>query len=258
MYTGQRTGIGLGHTVRCTTLIEPPQAAAIKAEHHDELEIDAVDLLPALTGHALHLRLEACGQPYHTEIGLAASLNGWRVTGTADHLYRGTLTDYKTCKMLKIQKKDYTDWERQLNVYGWLAREIGYEVNTVQIEAYMTDWTRNGGIRAGLNTPVITIQLPLWEKSQAEAWIASRLKDLEQALEGNPRPCTDAERWYSQSVWAVTKPGRKSAFKLCSTESEARRVADSIKGGDIEHRGGLYRRCENWCSAAPWCTQWQA
>ncbi len=254
----QGGGMGIGKSIRTTSLIGPPQATAITAAHKDEIEVDCVDMIPALIGQGLHRMLEDVLPPFESEVALTAGINGWRVTGTADHVSPdGVITDWKSCKMMKLQKADTEGWEQQLNVYAYLAQQMQIPVRKVQVIAVMIDWTEFAGKRAGMESPVVTVPLPLWDEVTAERWIKGRLRELEDAFEGKPRPCTDEERWYSQSVYAVMKEGRKSAVKLCSTEDEALEIANQHKGGYVDHRGGVYRRCERWCKAAPWCKQWE-
>lgn len=254
----QGGGMGIGKAIRTTSLIGPPQATAVAAAHKDELEADVADMIPALIGNGVHRILEDVLPPFESEVALTAGIDGWRVTGTADHVADGVITDWKSCKMMKLQKSDTEAWEQQLNVYAYLAQEMKIPVRKLQVVALMIDWTEFAGKRAGMDSPVVTVPIPLWDSVTAKRWISSRLRELEDAFAGNPRPCTDEERWYTKSVYAVMKKGRKSAVKLCSTEEEARELAAKHPGGWVDHRGGTYKKCERWCKAAPWCKQWNS
>ena len=91
---------------------------------------------------------------------------------------------------------------------------------------------------------------------------------LDAPLEDLP-PCSDEDRWQDPPAFAVYgKKEAKRATKLFKVERgedpeiqrEAAHLLCNQKGGTayVEERLARNKRCEKWCSAAPFCLQWKA
>jgi hypothetical protein len=102
----------------------------------------------------------------------------------------------------------------------------------------------------------MVIDIPIWPDAVAEEYIRERVQLHQEARDGSAKPCTDEERWYTGDSWAVTKPNAKRAYRVYKNRQEA----EDNKPDDmiVEHRPGEYKRCAQYCEAAPFCAQWQA
>ena len=100
-----------------------------------------------------------------------------------------------------------------------------------------------------------------------DAFIKSRLEahvgNLNSQLDKMDMPqCTDEERWYSNEVHAVMKKGGKRSLHNAATHDDAQAWIDGnntrVKKDQlvIEHRPGIYRKCENYCFASSVCDQY--
>jgi hypothetical protein len=91
---------------------------------------------------------------------------------------------------------------------------------------------------------------------EATAYVDSRLKLHRDAGEGKEVRCSDEERWAKPDSWAVVKDGNKRAASVHSSEADA---TTNLKGGyHIEKRPGESVRCNGYCLAADFCSQWKA
>lgn len=250
-----------GHSdISATSLIDAPQRRALLRKHHSELIEDVSDRIWALLGSAIHHILERADDEHAVvEERLFAEVDGWVVSGQFDRYLPGfdVIQDWKVTTVYKAQS-DPGDWERQLNVLAWLARKNGMPVRGLQICAIMRDWAKSRSLNDGgyPASNVMVIDIPLWPDAVAEEYIRERVQLHQQARDGNPEPCTDEERWYTGDSWAIKKPNAKRAFRVFSTEQEAKdNLTDDMV---IEHRPGEYKRCQQYCEAAPFCAQWQA
>jgi len=86
----------------------------------------------------------------------------------------------------------------------------------------LRDWRRSEADRKFdyPQTPVVSIDIPLWGFVRQTAFVEERVALHQEALKGDLPDCTDEDRWL---------------------------------------RRGKNIRCEgNWCLVAPFCSQWQA
>ncbi len=120
---------------------------------------------------------------------------------------------------------------------------------------------------------VVRLDVPLWPDQKAIAYAEHRVKIHQAArAEGAELPeCDDEERWAKSAKWAVMKEGRRSALRVLNSNGGAMAWAAHeglgmlaagefvpASGISIAYRPGASVRCADYCSAAPWCTQWQA
>jgi hypothetical protein len=145
--------------------------------------------------------------------------------------------------------------EAQLNVYAWLLRSYGFEVEKIKI---LRDWSAREA-RQKDNYPsaaVVRENLPLWTNEEAEAYVKRRIMAHTAAI---PEPCTDEDRWAKADTFAVMKKGRKTAMRVLPSQEEAISWAANSgeKGLEIVHRKGEASRCENYCSVRDFCKQYK-
>ncbi len=262
------TGTG---DISATRLIGPPQQRILTRQHWDEIEEDAIDRVWALMGQVAHGILERAETLAFTEDRLFASIEGWNVSGQFDRMLylwdqsAYLMQDYKLTSVWAVLGGAKPEWIAQLNILRYLAIRNGYPVDRLQIVAILRDWSR-GKARQGGNYPrqqVQVIDVPTWSVEDTEGYIRERvqLHQLADKLstQGRALPqCTEADRWAKPDVYAVRKPGRKTAVKLFTNqESAARHITEkAIPSGYIEIRRGESIRCADYCAAAPFCSQW--
>jgi hypothetical protein len=70
--------------------------------------------------------------------------------------------------------------------------------------------------------------------------------------------CTPDEQWRRPDKWAVMKPGRKSAVRLCDSKEEADAFIGEKEGERTpytELQPAQPLRCRMYCDVAPFCNQ---
>lgn len=217
---------GEGVTLSVTQLIKSPRIVALAEQHDADISVDYRDEVFKLLGKAVHLALEnanAGDENLIPERRLYAEIDGWRISGQTDtmSLKEKMLTDYK-CTSVYAVGSDKPEWEQQLNLYTWLWRKHGYEVERLRIMAILRDWRRSEADKKFdyPQSPVVCLEIPLWGFIKQTDFVQQRVAAHQAAMKGELPECTDEDRWL---------------------------------------RRGKNIRCEgNWCQVAPFCSQWQA
>lgn len=262
-----------------TSLLKGTREAILQRRHQHEVTEDVADRVWAIFGSAVH-RILQDGQATESqmqECRLTAEVpNGYTLSGIFD-LYddsTGTVTDYKTASVWKVNFGDFDDWRRQLLMYVWLLRENGYDAKRGEIVALLRDHS-NSKAKRGEHPrhPVFRIG---WDFGDGDIsgvgeWIAAKFAEIEAAEDlpdGLLPLCTPEERWHRGECWAVKKKGNKKAHKLFRAESypsaemafsEAVLYADAMGGRyEVEHRPGTDAKCEEYCAAREFCAHYKA
>ena len=248
--------------ISVTKLIDAPQRRVLINKYRDSIVEDASERVWSLLGQAVHTILERQdqGKSVIAEDRLYADVDGWKVSGQFDRmdLREGVLDDYKVTGTYKAQMDDHVEWERQLNVLRWLAVKNGYTVNKLRIVAILRDWHKSGVLRDPNNYPKIPvkiIEIPIWDLSEAQTYVENRVWIHQMAEQGDVKPCSDEERWFSGNSYALMKEGGKRAIKIFERKEDAEeKLAD---GCFIEERRGTYRRCADYCEVSQFCEQYR-
>lgn len=251
-----------------TELLSPPRVRRLREMHNDWIEQDVSDMMWSILGSALHVVLERGQTEHHiTEERLFCDIDGVTISGAIDlqHENNGgvTITDYKfTSAWAVMQEK--AEWAEQLNGYKWLVEKVkGQKVTALQICAIIRDWSRHDKREGYPPAPIQVVQIPIWDNDKTEAFIRERVKLHQEAkalqtLEAKLPPCSDEERWMSETIYAVKREGRKTAIRVFKSLEEASELARKEKGY-VETRKGEPRRCTgNFCGVSQWCDQWAA
>jgi len=246
--------------ISVTGLLRPPRLAVLEKCHEDEITEDVSDRIWSLLGQSIHGILERANRIAIAERRLSMNVEGWIVSGSMD-LYeddKGNLHDYKVTSVWKLIKGDFGEWEDQLNLYSVILRHHGHKVEKLQVIAILRDWSKREAERDA-NYPqaqIVTINIPLWTEENAMKFMRERIILHKQAQVALPQ-CTPKDRWAQPDVYAVMKPGRKSAVKLYETMELAEAHAICEKGLYVIHRPGQSVRCKSYCRVAKFCTQYQ-
>lgn len=247
-----------GGDISATKLIDAPRVQLLTKLHREKLSVDVSERVWSLLGQAVHTILERAGlreQGMVVEQRLFAEVNGWQVSGQFDvmHLEERTISDYKVTTTYKQHGSD--SWTRQMNVLRWLAHKNGSAIDRLQIVAIFRDWRKTESER-NPEYPKAAIQVipvPVWPLDETEEYIRERVALHQEAAEGVEIDCTDEERWYSGTSYALIKPGNKRATKVSATPFPE---AEIPEGMHVLERPGEYKRCLHYCDVSAFCSQW--
>ena len=251
-----------------TELLSPPRVRRLQERHDPSLEKDVSDMLWPLLGSALHVVAERASADQHvTEERIFAEIDGVKVSGAID-LQEMTeqgviITDYKFTSAYSVMNEK-KEWEEQLNLYKWLVESRKrIPVIGLRICALIRDFSRHDRRENYPASPIHMVEIPMWDSVKAEAFVRARLHlhaeaKFADAMEEPLPPCSDEERWFSETTYAVKKEGRKTAVRVFKTIEEAQELAQKEKGY-VETRAGEPRRCTgNYCNVAEYCDQYQS
>jgi hypothetical protein len=172
------------------------------------------------------------------------------------------LIDYKfTSAWAVMQRKE--EWHQQLNMYKWLVETVKRKkVIGLKICALVRDFSRHETKEGYPKAPIEIVDIPMWDIVKTEAYVRERLnlhRDAKVAADFGDElpPCSDEDRWQSETTYAVKRDGRKTAIRVFKSIDEATALAEKEKGY-VETRLGEPRRCTgNYCGVADWCEQYQ-
>jgi len=263
--------------ISATEIINSPRIVQFKKKHWDDIEQDASEMVWSLFGSAVHNILEHGKDDHHiVEERLHLEFEGWKISGAIDLQEvepNGTITisDYKvTGAWAVMNEKD--DWHRQLNIYGWMVEKVKkVPVGKLQIIAIIRDWSaRDAASKEGYpQSPVATIDIPLWSFEEREAFIAKRINDhgtalFEMETDGEMPDCTPEEMWEKKTSYALKKDGNVRAKSVHETLEDAEKALakseETAKKNEkfvIEVRQGERTRCKSYCQVSQFCTQHQ-
>jgi hypothetical protein len=245
-----------------TTLLKGTKEIVLTARHWDELEEDAADSIWKIFGSAVHSVLESNGKDGFAEERMTLEFNGVTITGTIDlyDMARGVIEDYKTASVWKIIVGDFKDWHQQGVGYAWLARNNGLAANACRFTALLKDHKKGEARRDSKypQSPVTVYEFPVTDADiyDFERFVREKIADIIAANampDDEIAPCTAAERWEKETVYAVMKAGRKSSLKNFTDKVEAEKFAADNPGTFIETRPGDSVKCREYCSVCEHC-----
>lgn len=261
--------------ISVTTLIDSPRVRLMRNHYASKRVVDVVDMVWPLFGTAVHQVLESTQEEgVVLEERLFSTVNDWILSGAVDHQKVTDssieITDYKVTSVWSVIHGKI-DWERQLNVYAYLAqRQKGRKVTSLQICAILRDWNRRDAQRKPdyPQAPVVLVDVPLWDEEKRINYVHERVKIHQDAqfnydLAEHFPNCSDDEVWRRTDAWAVKKKGLKRAMRVFYNEEEANNFAKAqgdIQGVpmEIEYRAGESVRCNgNYCGVADFCSQFK-
>lgn len=255
-----------------TTILSGIKSFILAKRHQNEIEMDASDGINMLLGTAIHNIFE--GHENEDEIAedyLKVKINDlYTLSGRFDlyNLKTEEITDYKTCSIWKIKFKDFKDWQQQLLIYSWMLRKLGLKVKSAKITALIKDWKKNELKLAKLKgeyypeTPIINVPFNFSEQDyeEIEKWIIKRFNEIQNAemISDDDIPiCSEEERWYSGTKYAVKKGNNKIAVRVFDNEQDAIDFAKTNEVYWIEERKGKNAKCEDYCNACQWCNYYK-
>ena len=253
---------------RVTSLLKGVRETILLRRYHGEIEQDVSDMIWLLFGTAVHnvLDYQEEGEYEFKEERLEIKIGDYTLSGQFD-LYNAknkTVTDYKTCSVWKIIYGDYKDWRRQLLIYAYMLKTIGFEVEGGEVVALMKDHSKS---KAKFESeypkfPVKRIKFKFSDSDfeEIEKWLHEKFDEIAAAekLADHELPvCTPEERYNSGDKFAVMKKGRKRAMRVLDSMKEAE-AWKQLNGGDfIETRLGENKKCEDYCRVCEFCSFYQ-
>lgn len=249
---------------RVTSMLKGIRETILERRHGKEIEQDVSDMIWLLFGTAVHSVLENQreGDNEIKETRVKISFCGYELSGQFD-LYNAetlTITDYKTCSVWKVIFGDYADWKRQLLIYSYMLRSIGFEVKHGEIVAMMKDHSKKDAkVKADypmLPVRKITFDFTEQDFTEIEDFLVHRFGEITEAeaLPDYELPiCTPEERFNGGDKFAVMKKGRKTALRVLDSMDAAETWKDENGGDFIETRPGEDKKCKDYCSACEFC-----
>ena len=269
--------------ISITSLIDSPRVRIMKNVYDNDIEVDAVDMVWALFGTAVHSVLEQSNSSKNiiNEERLYASHNGWIISGALDRQEiknnTASIIDYKVTSVWSVIYGK-PEWEKQLNCYSWLFKKNNthnqIKVGSLKICAILRDWNRRDAERKENypQAPIVFVDIPIWDDDVIDKYISDRISMHQEAqvnydLNKDLPLCSNEEMWKKEDTWAVKKKGQKRALRVLDSEEEAIKYIEWHNETDkaytkktdleIEFRGGEYTRCGNYCSVAEFCQQYK-
>lgn len=241
--------------ISVTQLIAPAYQRKLR-ETVEPIE-DVSDRIWSLLGQATHTILErAYRGKGDVEERLFTNTNGWTVSGQYDVIEDDVLMDYKITSVWSVKGDTKVEWEQQLNLLRLLAFRNGKTIVGLRIIAILRDWSK-AKAKVDSTYPqaqVVPVDIPMWTIEETEAYLHERVTAHQLT---NPPPCTPAERWQTETVYAVMKVGRKSAVKLHESPTLAQEHAAQLGAGhSVTTRPGGFRRCAEYCNVSHRCPQY--
>lgn len=264
----QRDYIYEPNEYRVTSLLKGVRETILERRHDAEIERDVSDMVWMLFGTAVHGVLEKHeeGDNELKEQRIKIPFGDYVLSGQFD-LYNDTtktVTDYKTASVWKIIFGDFEDWRRQLLIYCYMLRKIGFDAQGGEIVAFLKDHSkRDAKIKPDYpQFPVKKVSFAFSDDDfiECEQWLSDRFALIARAekLPDDELPlCTPEERFNSGDKYAVMKKGRKTALRVIDSLEEAERWKSEHGGDEIQKRPGEDKKCLDYCSAYQFCNHYK-
>ena len=197
---------------------------------------------------------------------LYVDILGKRIGGQLDHYSDGIITDYKVTSTYTLSNAGrLKEWGEQQNIYAYLERMDGKPVSKIQVCVFFRDWSKGKSFSGGKDypkTPLMVIELPLWDMSKTEDFLMDRVAEHlwgEDFSDEFLPPCSPEDMWEEPTKYAVMKKGNKRATKLFTDKEKAEEDAER-RGGEfsVDVRAGGRMRCEQYCNVKNFCHQYKA
>jgi hypothetical protein len=215
----------------------------------------------------------ALNDDYEVERAVVEKIDDRLVAGRFDILYRKRhIYDIKTAKTWKLVfDTEMVDWHEQQNIYAYLLRLRGINVESLNIIAVYLDWQQNMALR-DRNYPqqrVEQYRLNLWSPERQAEFVSDKLamhKACEDLMDEELPACTPEERWERfpgggtvQYALLKTKQSKRAMRCVSNIPEMASYAAEKSLPSStvVEVRHAKRTRCEDWCEVSPWCNHYR-
>ena len=251
-----------------TSLLKGTMQSILERRYADVVEQDVSEMVWAIFGTAVHSILEK-GKETDTQLKenkIVIDIDDeYKLSGIFD-LYdesTKTVTDYKTGSVWKVIFDEWDDYRKQLLMYAYMLRTIGFECEKGEIVLLLKDHSKTKA-KTDANYPDAPVYVKRFYFSEddfeeIEKFIYSKFEELkrcEQLSDDEIPPCTPEERWHKGDTWAVMKEGRKTAIKVFDDFLDADKYCESINLDGkhyIQFREGKDSKCDEYCNVAEHC-----
>jgi hypothetical protein len=238
-----------------TTLISPPQRTYL-ATIGEKIE-NVYSSFHALLGSGVHAIIEGNVNEEAGEIAekrYFMQRQGYSISGQVDYYKDGVITDWKITG--GIQEDMKPEHFQQVQMNGYLAEENGLKVELVSVVYYQRDWRYMiSKFQPDYPKNPVTVFVAPYDRALAESLFEEKIKEHSNAFSGNPRNCTEDEKWQSPPTFAVMKPGASRASKVFSNLNDAEEYKKD--GQIIETRKSERVYCSNFCGFSHLCKQYE-
>lgn len=238
-----------------TQLIDAPHIW--KLSKTANVNVDCTRRFYAMFGSAIHSLIDKVSAGFVSEMRCYVDVLDKKISGKAD-IYdtkTKTITDYKVVSKYMVRYgKHKPEWEKQLNLLAYIYTKNDLPVNQLKITAIVRDLLPQDKLTRDFpDIPIVEFDIPIWTTSEQEKYLVERVR-LFMAYETSTitSHCSEAERWRSESKFAVKKPQNKTAYRLLDNAEEAGELARE-KGMIVEIRPGADRRCLEYCDYIKVC-----
>ena len=264
------------HQYSCTTILKPTRQVILERRHNDEIEQDVSEMIWCIFGILAHSAIENSqedvGQFKEEKLKVdlgkyCKELEGYYLSGRSDmiDLLDKCITDWKTASCWKVIYKDFEDWRKEMLIYAWAVKDMGFEIDKAQAIAFLKDHNKTKA-KVDSSYP----QLPVWVEKfkftdkdfkDIEEFIKNRfleLKKYEDVSDEELPMCSMEERWNDGNKYIVIKKGNKRATKIHETLEEAQKHLDNLEKDypgvyEIQERLGEDKKCLEYCSCCKFC-----
>lgn len=264
------------HQYSCTTILKPTRQIILERRYNDQIESDVSDMCWLIFGIAVHSIIENSkediGQFKEEKLKVDLGkywkeLDGYYLSGRSDmiDLINKSITDWKTCSAWKVIYKDFEDWRKEMLIYAWAVKDIGFDIDKAEAIAFIKDHNKTKS-KTDSDYP----NLPIWVEKFAFSeenfdeigkYIHNKflsLKSNENKPDSDLPMCTEEERWREPTKYAIKKKANKTASKLHDTLKEAEEHLKNLEEKypnvyEIEVREGTDKRCIDYCSCNKFC-----
>ena len=249
-----------------TSLLKDVREILLTRRHNNEIEQDVADMIWLIFGTAVHKVLEDSQEAdteFKEEHFVQEVENGYKLSGQAD-LYNAEVTDYKTCSVWKVIYNDWEDYRKQLLMYAWAFRKMGFEVEKGQIVAVIKDHSKTKA-KVDSSYP----QYPVYRKifnfsnkdfEDIEKFIKIKFKEIakyENTPDNELPICSKESRWNDGDKYAVKKKGNKRALRMYDKLEDAENHIAKDENLELEIRKGEDKKCKEYCSCCEFCDYWK-
>ena len=279
-YETRETDSRTAFDTSATKLIKPARISLLEDRHDSEIEVDVADCLASLDGTAMHAILEKAEENVagskalleHRMVididGMTVGLKPDRLVPTVSKQETWRLEDWKRCGTREWGVIDSRgpkmEWTQQGNIYR-LGAYMTLKIDIVEIRfcMFFKDWHQVETCKHGYPSKAIKeVQIPLWDLQSTRQYLGERVavyRQAEKMSDADLPLCTPHEKWARPELFKVMKPGAKRAIasKTSFTDAEKFRLSKK-KPNDyqIKRFPGEDVRCQNWCRAKPFCSQY--
>ena len=264
------------HQYSCTTILKPTRQIILERRYGEQIEQDVSDMCWMIFGIAVHSVIENSqedlGQFKEEKLKVDLGkyweeLKGYYLSGRSDmiDLINKMIVDWKTCSAWKVIFKDFEDWRKEMLIYAWAVKDMGFDIDKAEAIAFIKDHNKTKA-----KTDSQYPQLPIWVEKfkftnkqfkEIKEFVYNKFMELKK-YENTPDEelpmCTDEERWKEPTQYAVKKKANKKASKIHDTMEEAQKHLDNLEKDypgmyEIVVREGTDKRCLEYCSCCKFC-----